>query len=121
MEDLYRSSLSQEGLIPQVFGVFCVAMFIQVFLMFPETRQKSLEEIGMYLALKVTDVPDILFEEHIAPWKTRSGSRMDQRAASYQHGESGIAAKRNSDTTLQQDENVDKVHEKNGDQAANIV
>jgi hypothetical protein len=46
---------------------------------------------------------------------------MDERAASYQHGDSGVGAKRNSDTTLQQDENVDKVHEKNGDHAANVV
>ena len=99
-------------------------MFIQVFLMFPETRQKSLEEIGSGSLLVITDSADILFEEHIPAWKTRSGSRMDERAVSYQHGDAGAAAKRNSDTTLQQDENVEdieKLHEKNGDHAANVV
>ena len=62
--------------------------------MFPETRQKSLEEI------------DILFEENVPPWKTRSGSRLDERAVALRRGETG--GKRNSDTTLQQDENVEK-------------
>jgi len=67
--------------------------------MFPETRQKSLEEI------------DILFEENIPAWKTRSGSRMDERALSYQRGDSGVPGKRNSDVTLQQDENAEKLPE----------
>jgi Sugar (and other) transporter len=44
MEDLYCSSPSCISC--QIFGVFCVAMFVQVFFMFPETRQKGLEEIG---------------------------------------------------------------------------
>ena len=74
--------------------------------MFPETRQKSLEEI------------DILFDKHIAPWKTRSGSRMDERAQAIAHGEgreSREKGKRNSDTTLQQDENAEKPPEPKND------
>jgi MFS family permease len=86
-----------------VFGVFCVAMFIQVFFMFPETRQKSLEEI------------DILFDENIAPWKTRSGSRVDERAQAIARGDKIEKGKRNSDTTLQQDEHMEKPTEQNNE------
>lgn len=58
----------------------------------------------------------MLFEAHIPAWKTRSGSRMDERALSYQHGEAG--GKRNSDTTLKHDENVEKLHDENIDRNA---
>jgi hypothetical protein len=74
-------------------------MGIQVFFMFPETRQKSLEEI------------DVLFDENIPAWKTRSGpSREDERAAAFQRGEQ--IGKRSSDATLHQDENLEKANEK---------
>ncbi|KAK7202732.1 general substrate transporter [Myxozyma melibiosi] len=41
-----------------IFAVFCVCMTIHVFFLFPETRGKTLEEI------------DVIWEEHIPPWKT---------------------------------------------------
>ncbi|BFZ63691.1 hypothetical protein YB2330_004823 [Saitoella coloradoensis] len=45
-----------------VFGVLCMVMFVHIFLMFPETAQKSLEEI------------DALFEPSAPPaWKTKVG------------------------------------------------
>jgi hypothetical protein len=69
-------------------------MGIQVFFMFPETRQKSLEEI------------DVLFENGVPAWKTRSGSRMEERALAYRQGRT--RKKRSSDTTLQHDEQVEK-------------
>ena len=50
-----------------IFGSFCVAMGIHVFLMWPETRQKSLEEI------------DILFDGKVPAWKSSTvQSRFDQ-------------------------------------------
>ncbi|KAI4718315.1 putative MFS glucose transporter [Aureobasidium sp. EXF-10727] len=42
-----------------VFGVFCVTMFIHVFLCFPETSGKSLEEV------------EALFQQKVPAWKTR--------------------------------------------------
>ncbi|KAK7202731.1 hexose transporter, partial [Myxozyma melibiosi] len=41
-----------------IFAVFCVCMAVNVFFMFPETKGKTLEEI------------DIIWEEHVAPWKS---------------------------------------------------
>ncbi|KAK9323602.1 general substrate transporter [Lipomyces orientalis] len=41
-----------------IFAVFCVCMAAHVFLMFPETKGKTLEEI------------DIIWAENIKPWKT---------------------------------------------------
>nr|SIP56004.1 putative Sugar Porter [Yarrowia alimentaria] len=41
-----------------IFGVFCVVMMIHVFLMFPETKGKSLEEI------------DIMWAANVPAWKT---------------------------------------------------
>ncbi|KAK9384091.1 general substrate transporter [Kockiozyma suomiensis] len=41
-----------------IFAVFCVVMAIHVFFLFPETKAKTLEEV------------DILWEEHVAPWKS---------------------------------------------------
>lgn len=42
-----------------MFGVFCVTMFIHVFLCFPETSGKSLEEV------------EALFQQKVRAWKTR--------------------------------------------------
>ncbi|KAG9678994.1 high affinity glucose transporter, partial [Aureobasidium melanogenum] len=61
-----------------VFGVFCVAMFIHVFLCFPETSGKSLEEV------------EALFLQKTPAWKTRvqyqhvralEQNRADEKAA----------------------------------------
>ncbi|KAK9316827.1 general substrate transporter [Lipomyces starkeyi] len=41
-----------------IFAVFCIAMATHVFFLFPETKGKTLEEI------------DIIWSEHIKPWKT---------------------------------------------------
>ncbi|KAK9235865.1 general substrate transporter [Lipomyces kononenkoae] len=41
-----------------IFAVFCIAMSTHVFLLFPETKGKTLEEI------------DIMWAENIKPWKT---------------------------------------------------
>ncbi|KAK9446662.1 general substrate transporter [Limtongia smithiae] len=41
-----------------IFAVFCLAMTVHVYFLFPETGGKTLEEI------------DIIWEEHIAPWKS---------------------------------------------------
>ncbi|KAK9384090.1 general substrate transporter [Kockiozyma suomiensis] len=41
-----------------IFAVFCIAMSFHVFFLFPETKGKTLEEV------------DIIWEEHIAPWKS---------------------------------------------------
>ncbi|CAR30852.1 hypothetical protein ZYGR_0P01540 [Zygosaccharomyces rouxii] len=43
-----------------MFGVFCVALTINTFLLFPETKGKTLEEI------------DQMWEAHIPAWKTHS-------------------------------------------------
>jgi hypothetical protein len=83
-------------------------MGIQVFFMFPETRQKYLEEIGI-VGLPFILMIDVLFDENIPAWKTRSGpSRMDEKAARLQRDNIG---KRNSDTTVQQDEKAEKLIE----------
>ena len=78
--------------------------------MFPETRQKSLEEIGICLSIGVDLIADILFDDNIPAWKTRSGSSMmERREETIEHGEhSGC---RKSDTTLHHDENVEKTFE----------
>jgi len=75
--------------------------------MFPETRQKSLEEI------------DILFDENIPAWKTRSGSRVDERAKAIERGGAG-EGKRNSDSTLQQEENAEKPLNQRKDVVKNV-
>ncbi|KAG0246835.1 hypothetical protein BGX31_008078 [Mortierella sp. GBA43] len=51
-----------------IFAAFCVAMTFHVFLMFPETKGRTLEEM------------DELFSSHVAAWKTRSQpeSHLDQ-------------------------------------------
>ena len=54
-------------------------------------------------------IGDVLFEENVPAWKTRSGSRMDEKAIAMHHGEN--VGKRNSDTTLRQDENIEKINE----------
>jgi hypothetical protein len=46
-----------------IFGVFCIVMTVHVFLCYPETAQKSLEEI------------DELFHGDIPAWKTGHGVR----------------------------------------------
>ncbi|CAN6655857.1 galactose transporter [Trichomonascus vanleenenianus] len=43
-----------------IFGCFCIAMFIHVFLMFPETKGKSLEEITQ------------IWDERIPAWRSSS-------------------------------------------------
>jgi hypothetical protein len=50
-----------------IFGTFCVVMGVHVFLMWPETRQMSLEEI------------EVLFDGSVPAWKS-SGlrSRFDE-------------------------------------------
>lgn len=60
-----------------IFGVFCVAMFIHIFLTFPETAKKSLEEI------------DFLFGPDAPPaWKTRVGqSKFDEVERQFMDGE----------------------------------
>jgi hypothetical protein len=87
-----------------------MTMCIQVFFMFPETRQKSLEEIGICLSFGVDLIADILFDDNIPAWKTRSGSSMmDRRGETIEHEER--SGNRKSDTTLQHDENVEKIFE----------
>jgi len=50
-----------------IFGAFCTAMGIHVFLMWPETRQMSLEEI------------DILFDGKVPAWRSSTvKSRFDE-------------------------------------------
>ena len=62
---------------------------------------------------------DILFDENIPPWKTRSGSRMDEKAAAIRR--QSATGKRDSDTTLQHDENVENTNElKHDRQSENI-
>lgn len=41
-----------------IFGTFCITMVFHVYLMFPETAKKSLEEI------------DVLFDENIPAWRS---------------------------------------------------
>ena len=77
--------------------------------------KSPLKKLVRYLP-QITLITDILFEENIPAWKTRSGSRMDEKAQAIQRGES--VGKRNSDTTLQQDENVEKAKEQNTERAA---
>ncbi|CCX30247.1 Similar to High-affinity glucose transporter; acc. no. P49374 [Pyronema omphalodes CBS 100304] len=48
-----------------IFGVFCLAMSIHVFLAFPETAGKTLEEV------------ESMFAEHVPAWKTRVGKTKD--------------------------------------------
>ncbi|KAM0328598.1 hypothetical protein ACHAQA_005006 [Verticillium albo-atrum] len=53
-----------------IFGIFCAVLLPHVFFFFPETAGKTLEEI------------DIIFDENLAPWKTRNaGPTLAQRAA----------------------------------------
>jgi hypothetical protein len=56
-----------------IFGTFCVAMGIHVFLMWPETRQKSLEEI------------ELLFDGKVPAWRSSEvKSRFDEEVAELQ-------------------------------------
>lgn len=41
-----------------IFGVFCTVMTIHVYLLYPETAQRSLEEV------------DYIFDANIKPWKS---------------------------------------------------
>lgn len=43
-----------------IFGTFCIAMVFHVYLMYPETAKKSLEEI------------DVLFDGNIPAWRSTS-------------------------------------------------
>lgn len=60
-----------------IFGVFCIVMTVHVFLCYPETAQKSLEEI------------DELFHGDIPAWKTAHGVKtFEQRVHDIkEHGE----------------------------------
>jgi hypothetical protein len=61
-----------------------------------------------YVVLPFILMIDVLFDENIPPWKTRSGPlRMDEKAARIQGGDK-VGKRSNSDTTLQQDESVEK-------------
>ncbi|KAK9452696.1 general substrate transporter [Dipodascopsis uninucleata] len=60
-----------------IFGVFCCAMFVHMFFMFPETARKTLEEI------------DDLFAPGALPaWRTKPGStRLEDEALELEAGE----------------------------------
>lgn len=53
-----------------IFGVFCTVMIFHIFFTYPETAQKSLEEI------------DVLFDSDIKPWRSAkvSSRALDERA-----------------------------------------
>lgn len=70
-----------------IFGVFCIAMFVHVFFLFPETAGKKLEEVEELFAsengIKYIGVP---------AWKTRVGhvsTRRESVAAKLHHYEEG--------------------------------
>lgn len=64
-----------------IFGVFCIVMTIHVFLCYPETAQKSLEEI------------DELFHGDIPAWKTAHGVKgFEQRVKDMEEGDDMKAA-----------------------------
>lgn len=63
-----------------IFGVFCMAMFIHMFFMWPETAQKTLEEID-----------ELFAPGAIKPWKTKvGGSRLRTEAEEIQRGEKEV-------------------------------
>jgi sugar porter (SP) family MFS transporter len=63
-----------------IFGVFCVVMFVHMFLMWPETAQKTLEEID-----------DLFAPGAPAAWKTRvGGSRMRTEIEEIKRGEKHV-------------------------------
>lgn len=53
-----------------IFGTFCAVMTIHVFLMFPETARKSLEEM------------DYIFDNNIPAWRSKhAGLSLEDRVA----------------------------------------
>ena len=55
-----------------IFGTFCVVMTFHIFFTFPETAQKSLEEI------------DHIFDDNIPAWKSKQTGNFDQKVAEVQ-------------------------------------
>lgn len=53
-----------------IFGVFCFVMVPHIFLTYPETSGKTLEEI------------DTIFDNNVAPWRSaKAGGHLDARIA----------------------------------------
>jgi hypothetical protein len=69
-----------------VFGVFCVAMFIHVFFLFPETSQKPLEEVD---AIFDDSTPGSIKYLGTPAWKTH----VDKNTRRYERGEMDIEEK----------------------------
>jgi hypothetical protein len=62
-----------------IFGVFCFAMTIHVFFMYPETTGRSLEEI------------DMVFDTDVKPWRTNQiedtfGAEIEKKEAKVKEG-----------------------------------
>ncbi|THX91470.1 general substrate transporter [Aureobasidium pullulans] len=82
-----------------IFGVFCFAMTIHIFFMFPETHGKTLEEI------------DVLFDANIPPWKSsqvksRFSERVDtviRKGSVTEHVENEADDKKSSEFALQKE------------------
>lgn len=62
-----------------IFGVFCAAMTVWVFFLYPETVGKSLEEI------------DYLFESKVSPWRSASVGGFGERVNEVERRESAGA------------------------------
>jgi hypothetical protein len=72
-----------------IFGSFCIAMGIHVFFMWPETCQKSLEEI------------ELLFDGTVPAWRSASvKSRFDEEVAEMQR-----RGNAKGETKMQENEN----------------
>ncbi|KAM0273252.1 hypothetical protein ACHAQH_008349 [Verticillium albo-atrum] len=64
-----------------IFGVFCTVMIPHIYFTYPETAGKTLEEI------------DVIFDENIAPWKSRNaGPSLQARVADLQEQKGELAA-----------------------------
>jgi len=63
-----------------IFGVFCFAMTVQAFFMYPETANKGLEEI------------EEIFLTNVPAWKTSKGSNMEKKMSEYQQARLSTAA-----------------------------
>ena len=94
----FRFSLTIRFL--EFFALQCLSKFSSCFRKHVKNRLKKLVSGESYSIL----ILDILFDENIPPWKTSSGLRMAEKAAANRRD--AAAGKRNSDTTLQHDENI---------------
>lgn len=91
-----------------IFGVFCIAMFIHVFLLFPETKGKSLEEINQ------------IWEERIPAWRTASFEPKRPSLSAIKEVNGGRAPSVEEDKAVTNHQEADNGNKQQPQQAENI-